>query len=90
MEDTPMRQDKTKLIEDMIVGLEKSLPAIFSRRETKILLGGAIAPGTLKNLGKDIVPYTMSGRNAIYEKVSFLKFLRLYLEGGLKNAKRDK
>lgn len=69
-------QNKTTLIDDALAGLEKELPAIFARHEAGKLLGGAIAPGTLANLGKDGPPYLFVGRNAVFEKASFLKWLR--------------
>lgn len=56
--------------------LRERLPAVFSRREVQKLLGGAIAPGTLANLGKDGPRYLIISKNAVYEKDSFLDWLR--------------
>ena len=56
--------------------LRENLPAVFSRREVQRLLGGAIAPGTLANLGKDGPRYFIINKNAVYEKDSFLEWLR--------------
>lgn len=64
------------LIDDAICALERELPAIFARHEIGRLLGGAIAPGTLANLGKEGPPYIFVGRNAVFEKASFLAWLR--------------
>lgn len=71
---TPEKTDN--LIEEALFGLERELPAIFARHEVGRLLGGAIAPGTLANLGKEGPPYIFVGRNAVFEKVSFLAWLR--------------
>lgn len=69
-------QDETTIIDAALAGLEKELPAIFARHEVGRLLGGAIAPGTLANLGKEGPPYVFVGRNAVFEKASFIKWLR--------------
>lgn len=55
--------------------LEKNLPDVFARKEVGRLLGGAIAPGTLANLGKDGPDYFFINRNAVYEKRTFLDWL---------------
>lgn len=69
-------QDEFTLIDRAIQQLEKELPAIFARHAIGKLLGGAIAPGTLANLGKDGPPYMLLGRNAVFERSSFLQWLR--------------
>lgn len=69
-------QNETTIIDDALAGLEKELPAIFARHEVGRLLGSAIAPGTLANMGKEGPPYIFVGRNAVFEKTSFLKWLR--------------
>ncbi len=74
-------------IELCLESLRTSLPPIFARRVLPKYLGGAIALGTIANLGKDGPPYVQQGRNAIYEKESFLKWFQLYLEGGIKAVK---
>lgn len=56
--------------------LKEELPTIFTRREVEKLLGGAIAAGTLANLGKNGPKYVFVNRNAVYEKESFLEWLR--------------
>lgn len=71
----------SNFIEKMFDTLEETLPPIFARREVPKLLGGSIATGTLANLGKDGPPYIRRGRNAIYEKTSFLEWLRRWLTG---------
>lgn len=76
-------EEKTETInflETMFETLEKTLPPIFARRHIAKLLGGSIASGTLANMGKDGPPYVRRGRNAIYEKSTFLKWLRAWLE----------
>ena len=66
-------------IDITINALARELPPIFARREVPKLLGGSIASGTLANLGKDGPPYIKRGRNAIYEKSTFLKWLKEWL-----------
>lgn len=62
---------------DMVLHkLRERLPAVFSRREVQKLLGGAIAPGTLANLGKEGPNYIILNKNAVYEKDTFLEWLR--------------
>lgn len=71
-----------------ISALETSLPPIFARRAIPKYFGEAIALGTIANLGKDGPPYVQQGRNAIYEKRTFLEWFQLYLEGGVKGARK--
>ncbi len=59
----------------VIQKLRDSLPAVFSRREVPKLLGGAIATGTLANLGKEGPQYLIINKNAVYEKDTFLEWL---------------
>ena len=63
-------------VDRVIARLDATLPAIFARREVPRLLGGAIAAGTLANLGKSGPMYFFVNRNAVYEKTSFLSWLR--------------
>ncbi len=63
----------------IIEKLEESLPPIFTRSAVPRLLGGAIAAGTLANLGKDGPPYVRSGHHVIYEKGEFLEWFRVWL-----------
>lgn len=66
-------------IQRIIQKLEESLPPIFTRTAVPKLLGGAIAAGTLANLGKDGPPYVRSGHHVIYEKGEFLEWFRAWL-----------
>ena len=68
-------QDDT-LIEAAIIGLEASMPAVFTRREIPKYVGGSLTVGTLANLGKDGPPYFLVNKHATYEKNSFLKWYR--------------
>lgn len=68
------------IIDEAIARLEKELPPIFARQKVKELLGGAIAPGTLANLGRNGPPYILVGRNAVFERTSFLAWLRTRME----------
>lgn len=66
-------------IQRIIQKLEESLPPIFTRTAVPKLLGGAIAAGTLANLGKDGPPYVRAGHHVIYEKLEFLEWFRVWL-----------
>lgn len=61
---------------DVIRKLEETLPAIIARKSVSTLLGGAIAAGTLANLGKKGPQYFYIGRQAVYEKSEFLTWLK--------------
>jgi len=56
--------------------LESELPPVFSRKAVSQLLGGAICAGTLANLGNEGPPFIRMGRHAVYERTSFLAWLR--------------
>lgn len=61
---------------EVLTRLAKELPPVFARHAVPKLLGGAIAAGTLANLGKEEGPkYIKMGRNAVYERESFLAWL---------------
>lgn len=66
-------------VHQIIEKLEESLPPIFTRSAVPKLLGGAIAAGTLANLGKAGPPYIRSGHHVIYEKGEFLVWFRGWL-----------
>ncbi len=62
--------------DEVLARLAKALPPVFARHAVPMLLGGAIAAGTLANLGKEAGPsYIKMGRNAVYERESFLAWL---------------
>ncbi len=79
-----LNTDDLMFIDSCIKGLEDSLPAIFSRKLIPQYLGGILSSGTLANLASmGCGPrFVRNGRNAVYEKFSFLDWLRIYLEGG--------
>ena len=56
--------------------LESELPSVFARKAVGELLGGAICAGTLANLGNEGPPFSRRGRHAVYERTSFLAWLR--------------
>jgi len=76
-------------ISEAISKLDKSLPAVFARKNVSKLLGGAIEPGTLANLSSQGLspPFICSGRNAIYLKEPFLIWFEVYLTRGIKGIK---
>lgn len=63
-------------VDTLFVRLANELPVAFTRREAAKLLGGVVCAGTLANLGKDGPPFVRMGRHAVYEKASFLEWLR--------------
>lgn len=65
---------KTDTFHAAIEGLRGNLPPVFPRREVPRLLGGALAAGTLANLGTAGPPFYRQGRHAVYERESFLKW----------------
>ena len=67
-------QDHT--INNAFLALESSLPAIFSRSSVPNLLGGAVSAGTLANMGKEGPPCFLLNGHIVYEKSSFLAWLR--------------
>ena len=69
-------EDRVEFTEMLLQKLQDSLPAIFSRNAVEKLLGGAISPGTLANLGSEGPEYAIINRNAVYEKETFLAWLR--------------
>lgn len=80
--------NEDSFIKQCVESLRVVLPPIFARRVLPKYLGGVIAVGTIANLGKDGPPYIQQGRNAVYEKESFLQWLKVYLEGGIKKVKK--
>ena len=72
----------TSLEQDIIDNLRKVLPPVFARKDIPRFFGRSIATGTLANLGlKFGPPYVRRGRNAIYEKESFLTWFQGWLTG---------
>ncbi len=84
-------KEEQAFIELCMQSLQVSLPAIFTRRSVDTLLGGVIKSGTLANMKSQGVsaPCICKGRNTVYEKSTFLLWLRRYLEGGIKNLDYD-
>ena len=80
-------KNETQLLEKMLGSLQSNLPDVFSRKAVPDYFGKTISVGTIANLGADGPPFVRNGRNAIYEKESFLKWFRRYLEGGIKAVK---
>jgi hypothetical protein len=70
--------------EAFVRALELSLPAIFTRAELPKLTGGFLNPKTVANMGQAGPPYRRTRRHALYEKASFLLWLRSYLLSDLK------
>jgi len=69
-----------ELSTDTIINtLEKNLPPIFTRNQLPKLTGGFLNIGTLANLGNEGPPYKRTKRHALYEKTTFLEWLRKYL-----------
>ncbi len=56
--------------------LEGELPPVFPRKAVSKLLGGVICAGTLANLGSQGPPFIRMGKHAVYERTSFLRWLR--------------
>lgn len=56
--------------------LENELPPVFARKAVGELLGQAVCAGTLANLGDQGPPFIRIGRHAVYERASFLTWLR--------------
>jgi len=81
-----MKND-SQLLEKMLASLQSSLPDVFSRKAIPHYFGKTISAGTIANLGVDGPPFICNGRNAIYEKSSFLIWFRKYLQGGIKAVK---
>ncbi len=71
-----MPNEDVGIIDVAFDNLKKTLPAIFSRSMTPTLIGGAISAGTLANLGKDGPPCFLLNGHVVYEKDSFLTWLR--------------
>ena len=69
-------QENDHIQDIALEALGSSLPAIFARSAVPTLLGGAISAGTLANLGKAGPPCFMLNGHIVYEKDSFLKWLR--------------
>ncbi len=80
------------LLESIIEKLNCTLPAIFARKEVPKLLGNCITTGTLANLQSSGLgpPSLRNGRNSVYEKETFLVWLKIYLGGGIKALKKIK
>ncbi len=80
-------KEEHAFIDICIQSLQVSLPAVFTRSSVDTLLGGVIKSGTLANMKSRGVsaPCICKGRNTVYEKSTFLLWLRKYLEGGIKS-----
>ncbi len=61
--------------------IERSLPAVFTRRKASEAIGGLIAPKTFANLdAKGQGPFKLYiGSKVGYEKESFLKWLKQHI-----------
>lgn len=76
VEELERPENKPSFGSTVIEKLKDQLPVVFSRREIKTLLGGAISPGTLANLGREGPQYFIINKKAVYERESFLKWLQ--------------
>lgn len=56
--------------------LSSNLPAVFARGAVPTLLGGAISAGTLANLGRDGPPSFLLNGHIVYERDTFIHWLR--------------
>lgn len=67
----------------IISSFAKTLPAAFGRSAIPQLLPGIIAPGTLANLAsqKKGPPCTFARGKVLYERDSFLAWLKDWLDG---------
>jgi hypothetical protein len=79
--ETSTRTQREKLVDDIITGLEASLPATFIRTAIPHYTGKLLSVGHLANLGDAGPPYIRDHRHAVYEKRSFLDWLRIRLTG---------
>lgn len=84
--------DNSDFIENAILALQCTLPTVFARKEVPKLLGNTISAGTLANFASEGYgpPCIRNGRNAIYERESFLNWFCMYLEGGTQRIKAQK
>lgn len=76
-------KDQIELFEKVIDKLSQVLPPTFSRQSVTKQVGDIVAVGTLANLAykKQGPPYFIAKRQVMYEKESFLKWLRTYIWG---------
>ena len=75
------QNDDEQFLSTMLEKLRISMPPIIARKELPKYLGGMISVGTLANMGrKDGPPYRRCSRNAVYERDSFLEWLKAWME----------
>ena len=76
-----MESEDFRESEDLVEILEPVLPDTFTRRSLSKWLHGYLTPGHIANLNSQGLgpKYVRVGRNAVYTKSSFLKWLKAYL-----------
>jgi hypothetical protein len=87
---TSTQTQRIKIVDDIITGLEASLPATFIRTAIPGYTGKLLSVGYLANLGDAGSPYIRDRRHAVYEKQSFLDWLRIRLTENTRLNRNEK